>query len=1276
MKRSNRVVVWGIVASVILNTLPPAAVTAGDWPFSRRALTTVERLASQIDKVEEHIDEYGTVVAKAPDVWGQARMTKYRREYEEILSKKKDGFELRLNGALSRSDQAFLATALAMQAAVSGPGAYTRMPVSSTETRTIERIEAPEGPKDVTSLVSDADAVIDRKERAESLGFGAVGGKGIGLEPTVELDQLSRYLNHLHELRRINDGDDSADAPGYAMHLVRMPISILPGEETREGYGAEVTIIAKPNLHDDLLPNTFRQLVINDLVDQLAFPIAKFLDSKASADILKKLDIYLAVQANPELQKHLSNATKAAEAVRNKKFADLAPQEKLAVLNPMSDFVALGFKLGLIAKADFDSMSATIQKLLPNAPEQSTPIANLSDLHQYNALHGPILGLDQALGSLEATDEMGAFTSDAQNVIKQLRDKASNALFEQLLRSAEQFAAPAPASGESDDDLVRRTSPTSPTPGGPTPDEIVRGLLADLDRSLLNASNIAAPAIAATPSRRSVLPFPPAHLPEVYGSVEFLLVAKLATALRADDAHTKSTLILDLQKFINEELHAAYEFLVLNPALWQHCAPDLHNAVRTDDAAQLKLLRSHFMLCVPPALVNSHTAGLAWMIMVESALLEARLKQDIHDLALAKNAYHLNVDSLQWMQFAGPTPGPDARQLFNDYVACRWPIHVVAVDPITQDQNLADRFSQRREMQMALAVALASGRIGANSFTRMVRRQELEMETIALHRTVVGFSHGDDTFGWRFLPRFQSPDTGGHFQTFAIDMFKGMNRDRLIKASRLEPGIREVTAIIIMPSFVPYVVFDIRSNWFELTDPSKKVLTLKQTMQLSADITSMRQLSMACAQDAHLYRGDDVYRLQRSVEQLERRLPLQTSIVQMPFENSLGGFEFFNTGVPDLAPELHGFYGEPGIKVKPPAAASTTTPPSTAAAGATGPTATASSPVTVNVHPMGTPTSTGNPSSTPSGASSATSIFLVGDHFSVHETEVIAGNVSIKNKMLLSRQVMQIDVPDTVQTIKSGDDLYVDIHVATPYGISNHLLVPVAGEEKKKEEPKEERESMVSAPWSFAWKSKEATGCLMFGAGGTCPTLLDLSDIVIDVKQNCPTGCCDLKCVEFAAFVVVKDEKDKVLTANPPPATCATPYDVECCNGVGTIVLNPKDCSCSALEQNITDAIRAISQLDKPAKIELQGCLRITGCDKGGCSMQYIRMPPITIKVKECPAGTCVSPVRPRVPEPTSTPPACQPVTRSVRPCRCRHRAAGAATARGSAGGGELKRFD
>ncbi len=69
----------------------------------------------------------------------------------------------------------------------------------------------------------------------------------IQLEQVQVLDQLKRYMDHLNELRRINEGDDTSDSPGYSLSLVRIPVSINPGRNSQEGYGAEIPMTATPS---------------------------------------------------------------------------------------------------------------------------------------------------------------------------------------------------------------------------------------------------------------------------------------------------------------------------------------------------------------------------------------------------------------------------------------------------------------------------------------------------------------------------------------------------------------------------------------------------------------------------------------------------------------------------------------------------------------------------------------------------------------------------------------------------------------------------------------------------------------------------------------------------------------------------------------------------------------------------------------------------------------------------------------------------------------------
>ena len=121
--------------------------------------------------------------------------------------------------------------------------------------------------------------------------------------------------------------------------------------------------------------------------------------------------------------------------------------------------------------------------------------------------------------------------------------------------------------------------------------------------------------------------------------------------------------------------------------------------------------------------------------------------------------------------------------------------------------------------------------------------------------------------------------------------------------------MRECTAIVIMPSFVPYVTFDTRSEFFHLTNPKRTDASMRQTLELSRSIKAMQTSAAQCTQCANLYRDGEVGRLLKRVDQLDRALPLQTMQVQVPYENTSGGFELFNRGITDLAPELVGWYG-------------------------------------------------------------------------------------------------------------------------------------------------------------------------------------------------------------------------------------------------------------------------------------------------------------------------------------------------------------------------------
>ena len=440
------------------------------------------------------------------------------------------------------------------------------------------------------------------------------------------------------------------------------------------------------------------------------------------------------------------------------------------------------------------------------------------------------------------------------------------------------------------------------------------------------------------------------------------------------------------------------------------------------------------------------------------------------DLASNKNAWAVNVG---WMPFYGPNPPAEARAAFSQYVMCRWPIHVFALDPVTQDQNVASSFSRRREMQLILALAAANRALTLQSLTQFVRRLEYDLETIDLNRTAVGFTHGSDTFGWRFYPRVQVPKVKGNLGTAVHDLIGGgPNRDDDLNDRRLEPGIRECTALVVMPSFVPYAVLDTRSNWFRLADhhsiiPPKFLSRkgdLREAVDLSADVVELRNLANSCFQDAHLYRDGDIYRLKRAIETLERSLPLQTAYVEVPYENLLGGFDLFRSDVQGLKPTLRGWYGAPGVAIADDGDLTGTLgrrvvaarvklaelkgqqhdltlakPDAPELAGLKTQITSVSGVLSAALEDFNAARSIPGPDTT---------LFLVGKNFSVLDTRVIAGGMEIPGDKvkLISRDVIQITISSSVATVSENGRRFVDVHLATPYGPTPRLRIPVASD--------------------------------------------------------------------------------------------------------------------------------------------------------------------------------------------------------------------------------------
>jgi hypothetical protein len=965
---------------------PEPELTAHD-PYLGKELSVLA-LARDLDHLEKHIDWFGSVTPKVPDVWGQARLQQYREDFEREMYKDIGNFHVLLNGSLSRSDQSYFSYAQTLAIAAAGAsGAPLPVPaaappastVSSSVTKTTTPAPAPapaqapnpapppapaaagksappanggtvtqtafaaadtssppsgsgnsgaarpmtqaDDPSALVNLAKDQGIITRTDAKVEML---KPESTTIALEPTLQLAQKKRYLDFLNQLRRENEGDDTADSPGYSLNLMRIPVSVLPGTRTQKGFGAEATFTLNPILGDDLLPVTFRNLVTNDLAFQIGLPLTQILDPTDTESAVQPL-------LKPDFQEFVRIVTLVADYLSN----------------------------GMEKQARDFACSLT--------PRQ------------------------RALFTTIATDEMCAVMCVWWSECKP--EKGQDAPNEKIV------AGPKPTGGK---------------PGAAQPFTLTKVRAFKTGRRNF-PSRFNVPALSFSSGLDNKTPFPTSQLLDVYGESFCFEIAygahqSLAAAFR-DQGYAH---LPDVQSFLKEEVNAAYEFLKAHPDLMTaYCTPTLAQLIRGKRLDDVDRIRRAYRMTVEhltdgpePWLNNdtatkrqySVTAALAWCVIVDSALLTERLVQDMKEVASARGACLPQAGV--WLPYFLPDPPCEARQAFNDYVRIRWPIHVFALDPETQEQNISDELATRREMQLALSIAFTSGNIGSRQLLQYARRLEADYSTIAINRTQVGFSYGENVFGWRFYPRFQSPDTPSNLTVLFRDtLVGGPNRNQLLRDRRLEPGMRECVAVVMMPSFVPYVSVEAASNWFPLANPKHKVLDLTQAMHLSREIKAI-QVGGCGVTDANCYRDGDWARLLQRAEQLEARLPLQTMNAPVPVVNTLGGFEMFSNGTTDFAPELYGFYGAPGIS-----------------------------------------------------PGAETTLFLVGNHFSPLRTQVIAGNQLVTAQKLLSRQVIQVTVSAKAVAIPDIDEYRV--HLATPYGVSRELSVPVVKPPSPKPAPAE-----------------------------------------------------------------------------------------------------------------------------------------------------------------------------------------------------------------------------
>lgn len=312
--------------------------------------------------------------------------------------------------------------------------------------------------------------------------------------------------------------------------------------------------------------------------------------------------------------------------------------------------------------------------------------------------------------------------------------------------------------------------------------------------------------------------------------------------------------------------------------------------------------------------VDAEIASTSWIVAFHAGILDHNLKKLLEELQVKRKLEPGKLEAAQasgMVFFASSFEHmPLAVELWQMIIRENFPLSVFTLDPQVEEQNVYDAFSRRREMQLALAYNVARGRFNTAQKLAFSRQLGLDQADIGLNRTVVGFSHGDDTFGWYFYPRVQCPPVEStNIGALARTIWSTGPTDHYdLRHRKLEPGIRECEVLVAMPSFVTEVRFDVTTNWECLTHPG---VTKRSYEEMLAQGGRIHQLKMCLGNvgSTSCYRPEDVRGLFSRVDQLEKMLGLQTFEVNVPYEYEQSGTDLFDTGNAHLRPELTGYYG-------------------------------------------------------------------------------------------------------------------------------------------------------------------------------------------------------------------------------------------------------------------------------------------------------------------------------------------------------------------------------
>jgi hypothetical protein len=377
---------------------------------------------------------------------------------------------------------------------------------------------------------------------------------------------------------------------------------------------------------------------------------------------------------------------------------------------------------------------------------------------------------------------------------------------------------------------------------------------------------------------------------------------------------------------------------------------------------------------------------LSFALQLQAAAVNRRLKQDMADQDPS-----LRPERLKEISFFAPDPSDTACHYFEKFVNSKWPLRVYAIEPVIAQQNVADAFTRRSQASLELAGGSPLGRLrilnGLAVGGLATDRKTAEDETaIRLNPTMVGFGAGESTFGWIFYPRLQTRLKDGLFTKVSL-LLNGRFPDPTGREQSIEPGQRECTALIVMPNFIPKIEFVTVANWFRTSEVGEgQKSDLEKASTLGRKLVEAERALIRATGEGQ-YRPEEYQIAFERLNQLRSMMPTQRMVVRVPYTDNNNDSRIFCSQGGQLRPLLLGWHGRP-----------------------------------------------------PQEGTEST-ILLEGKNFSVHDTHVVAGGKPAK-AVLVSRNVMEVTIArDACPTPSADGKPLLDVNVATPNGVSNHLLI-------------------------------------------------------------------------------------------------------------------------------------------------------------------------------------------------------------------------------------------